>query len=71
MPFWQRPFDECQAFIARVKAAGGRAEMLYPPDRGIPGNSHMIMQDRNNLQIAELILKWIDESVGRTNHANE
>jgi hypothetical protein len=24
----------------------------------------MIMQDRNSLQVADLILKWIDESVG-------
>ncbi len=23
----------------------------------------MIMQDKNNLQIADLILKWIDENV--------
>jgi hypothetical protein len=41
---------------------GGAAEMLHPPELGIPGNSHMILQDRNNLQIAALILQWI----GRT-----
>ena len=35
--------------------------MLNPPDRGIRGNSHMIMQDKNNLQIADLILQWIDD----------
>ena len=29
------------------------------------GNSHMIMQDKNNLQIADLILKWIDERVSK------
>ena len=39
--------------------------MLNPPERGIRGNSHMIMQDKNHLQIADLILKWIDESVGK------
>ena len=39
--------------------------MLAPPDRGIRGNSHMIMQDKNNLQIADLILKWIDERVSK------
>ena len=37
--------------------------MLTPPDRGIRGNSHMIMQDKNNLQIADLILQWIDARV--------
>ena len=49
--------------IGRITKAGGQAEMLAPPDRGIRGNSHMIMQDKNNLQIADLILKWIDERV--------
>jgi hypothetical protein len=65
-PFWEGAFADCQAFIARVNAVpGGNAQMLYPPDLGIHGNSHMIMQDKNNLQIADLILKWIDENVGK------
>ena len=62
---WRNQYNDCQAFIARVNAAGGAAEMLHPPDLGIRGNSHMIMQDRNSLQIADLILQWI----GRTTQA--
>jgi len=27
------------------------------------GNSHMFMQDNNNLQIADVIIQWIDEHV--------
>ena len=64
-PSWQISFDSCQALIGRLKAAGGDAQMLNPPDRGIRGNSHMIMQDKNNLQIADLILQWIDEHVSK------
>ncbi len=64
-PSWQLSFDSCQALIGRLKAAGGDAQMLNPPERGIRGNSHMIMQDRNNLQIADLILQWIDEHVSK------
>ena len=60
LPTWQARFEMCQALIGRIRSAGGQAEMLAPPDRGIRGNSHMIMQDKNNLQIADLILKWID-----------
>ena len=56
---WRAQYNDCQAFIARVNAAGGAAEMLHPPDLGIRGNSHMIMQDRNSHQIADLILSWI------------
>ena len=43
---WQTAFDGCKAFITRVKAAGGNAQMLYPLDHSIRGNSHMIMQDK-------------------------
>jgi Alpha/beta hydrolase family len=65
LPTWQARFEACQALISRVKGAGGQAEMLNPPDRGIRGNSHMIMQDKNNLQIADLILQWLDERVSK------
>ena len=62
-PSWQLSFEGCQALIGRVKAAGGDAQMLNPSDRGIRGNSHMIKQDKNNLQIADLILQWLDGKV--------
>jgi pimeloyl-ACP methyl ester carboxylesterase len=70
-PSWQISFDSCQALIGRLKAAGGDAQMLNPPDRGIRGNSHMIMQDKNNLQIADLILQWIDEHVSKRRSGNK
>jgi hypothetical protein len=37
--------------------------MMYLPKMGIRGNSHMLMQDRNNLDLADLILNWIDAHV--------
>jgi len=39
--------------------------MLGPAETGIRGNSHMIMQDKNYLQIADLILQWIDQHVSK------
>ena len=33
------------------------------PSVGLYGNSHMFMQDKNNLQVADVIMKWIDEHV--------
>ena len=65
LPSWQARFEACQALIGRITAAGGQAHMLNPPERGIRGNSHMIMQDRNNLQIADLIQQWIAERASR------
>ncbi len=47
----------------QVTAAGGDAELMELPKMGIKGNSHMLMQDKNNLQLADLILTWIDQHV--------
>jgi hypothetical protein len=44
--------------------------MLSPTEIGTRGNSHMIMQDKNHLQIADLILKWIDGQVTRQSGGN-
>ncbi len=57
---WPARFQECKRLIARLKKAGGQAEMLHPPELGIHGNTHLMMQDRNNLQIADLIIDWME-----------
>jgi hypothetical protein len=58
---WPTSFDSCEKFVEQLKEKGGDAEMMHLPKLGIKGNSHMLMQDRNNLQLADLILKWIDD----------
>ncbi|HUI80159.1 MAG TPA: hypothetical protein VLY24_19665 [Bryobacteraceae bacterium] len=60
---WPANFDSCQKFVDQVNAAGGDAEMMSLPKLGIKGNSHMLMQDKNNLQLADLILTWVDQHV--------
>jgi pimeloyl-ACP methyl ester carboxylesterase len=60
---WPANLDTCNKFIQQVTAAGGDARMMYLPKMGIKGNSHMMMQDKNNLQLADLILGWIDKRV--------
>ena len=50
-------------FIAAANAAGGKAELLVLPDIGIKGNSHMLMQDDNSLDIADILLDWIGQHV--------
>jgi hypothetical protein len=42
-----------------IKAAGGSVDLINLPDIGIKGNSHMMMQDKNSDQIAEVIQKWL------------
>jgi hypothetical protein len=62
---WQTSFESCQKFVQQVTDAKGDAEMMHLPKLGIHGNSHMLMQDRNNLQLADLELAWIDKHVER------
>jgi hypothetical protein len=60
---WTTNFDSCQKFVQQVTAAGGDAQLMHLPKLGIKGNSHMLMQDKNNLQLADLILAWIDQRI--------
>ncbi|HEY2845704.1 MAG TPA: hypothetical protein VGJ09_18735 [Bryobacteraceae bacterium] len=60
---WAASFESCNKFVQQLKDKGGDAEMMHLPKLGIKGNSHMLMQDRNNLQLADLILAWIDGHV--------
>ena len=55
----------CRDAVNAIKAAGGRAALAVLPDLGIRGNSHMMMMDRNNLQVADVILKWLAENAAR------
>jgi len=62
---WPNSLDSCNKFVKQVNDAAGDAQMMDLPKMGIKGNSHMLMQDKNNLQLADLILGWIDEHVER------
>jgi pimeloyl-ACP methyl ester carboxylesterase len=64
---WTAALANCKAFIARVNAVpGGNAQIIHLPELGLHGNSHMWMLDKNNLQVGDLILKWIDDNVGKS-----
>jgi predicted esterase len=58
-----RPVAPCPAEIAQLQAAGGDITYIHLRDIGMHGNSHMFMQDNNNLQIADVLIQWIDEHV--------
>ena len=60
---WAQSFASCNTFVDRMKKAGGDAEMMHLPALGIKGNSHMLMQDKNSDQLADLVISWIDTHV--------
>lgn len=61
-----RALADCRTFVRQVIDAGGDAIVLHLPEAGLKGNSHMLMQDLNNLTIADLVLAWIDKHVERS-----
>jgi pimeloyl-ACP methyl ester carboxylesterase len=52
----------CVATVNAVKAAGGSARLLLLPEAGQKGNTHMLMLDKNNLAVADLIIGWLGEA---------
>jgi hypothetical protein len=58
-PRWAPRLANCRAF---ANAAGGKAEVLVLPEIGIKGNRHMLMQDNNSLDIADILLDWIGKN---------
>jgi pimeloyl-ACP methyl ester carboxylesterase len=62
-PPWAAHYAECKAFAASVNAAGGHVDVIETTQLGMLGNSHMLMQDRNNLQIADVVTGWIKRNV--------
>jgi hypothetical protein len=65
-PRWAPRLKNCRDFIAAANAVGGKAELLVLPDIGIRGNAHMLMQDDNSLDIADILLDWIRKNVTAT-----
>jgi len=58
-PRWAGFKKTDMAYGEAIKAAGGTVDWINLPEIGIKGNSHMLMQDKNNAEIAEVIQKWL------------
>jgi hypothetical protein len=62
-PRWAPRQKACREFAAAATRAGGRVENVVLPELGIKGNSHMLMQDDNSLELAEWVWAWIDRNI--------
>jgi pimeloyl-ACP methyl ester carboxylesterase len=59
VPLWKTVAANCERVAKLLTQGGGDATVLHLPQAGLKGNSHMLMQDLNNLKVADLILDWI------------
>jgi pimeloyl-ACP methyl ester carboxylesterase len=49
------------AFGETIAKAGGSVEVVDLPQVAIRGNSHMLMMDKNNLEVAAVIQRWLEK----------
>jgi hypothetical protein len=47
------------AYADAMRAAGGKVDVVSLPEQGIKGNSHMLMMDKNNRAVLDVIAKWL------------
>ncbi|MDB6089957.1 MAG: hypothetical protein JWN85_2741 [Gammaproteobacteria bacterium] len=66
-----QPPAACVTEMQQINAAGGDMTFIALPSVGLLGNSHMFMQDKNNLQVADVIIEWINEHVEEGSAADD
>jgi pimeloyl-ACP methyl ester carboxylesterase len=58
---YHAPYDHCT--VKYLEQAGAHPAWIKLADVGIHGNGHMMMLEKNNLEIAALMFKWLDKAL--------
>ncbi|HBO37656.1 MAG TPA: hypothetical protein DD638_03230 [Pasteurellaceae bacterium] len=58
---WGTEFEMAKQFVATINKHGGDATLVHLPEIGIKGNSHFLMGEKNNRQLADLADNWLKE----------
>jgi hypothetical protein len=58
---YHAPYDHCTSQF--LTETGVPNDFVRLPERGIRGNGHMMMLEKNNLEIAALLEGWTRESI--------
>ena len=58
---YHSPYDHCTSKF--LTQAGVRNDFVRLPDVGIHGNGHMMMLEKNNLEVAALLRGWIEKNL--------
>lgn len=59
---WRVRLQMARKFVACVNKYGGNATLIELPKLGIRGNTHFLMQDLNNKELADLLAQWLDQN---------
>jgi pimeloyl-ACP methyl ester carboxylesterase len=58
---YHAPYDHCT--VSWLVQAGVKVEFLRLADVGIYGNGHMLMLEKNNIQIAAFVSHWVNKTM--------
>ena len=58
---WRAALIMAKKWKEVVNAHGGDVTLVHLPEMGIKGNTHFPMSDLNNVQIADMMSKWLKE----------
>ena len=50
-------------FVEAINRHGGNAMLVELPKIGIYGNTHFLMQDLNNTELARLLDEWLNDNL--------
>ena len=58
---WRVRLQMARKFVETINRHGGNATLVELPEIGIRGNTHFLMQDLNNDELADLLDRWLHE----------
>ncbi len=58
---WRSEYEMAKQFVMTVNRHGGDATLVHLPDIGIKGNSHFLMAEKNNQEIAGILASWLHD----------
>ncbi len=56
---WRVRLNLARKWARVVNEYGGDAEIVYLPDLGVTGNTHFLMADLNNVEVANVMEQWL------------
>lgn len=59
---WTKLSQASIKYHKALSALGGKVDFVSLPEKGIAGNTHMLMMDTNSDQVAELVQKWMTDN---------
>lgn len=58
---WRSGLEMARLWAAAINKHGGDAKVVHLPEIDINGNTHFLMSDLNNVQVADLMADWLKE----------